>query len=297
MLFLIIPAVASAYIIPAAIVGAATLIGNGINAFSNWRNNSRNIRSQENANATNLAFAREQFNYEKMLNENQFQMNVADMEKAGINPMAAFSPSVTSGSYQSSQVGSQSVASQFDLSPISELASGILQSDTQKRIATSNNDTQKAIATSNNDTQKAIAEKQAEIQSKKVEADIKNQSELLILEKNKAKAESARQDALTRARIAETNRGSQQKLSNFIKNRSDMYDLYTKLRDDRTPDGSSMAHGFDLNILKQNLRIIGSNLGFNENFDFKSLTFPQFEELMKELVGSESDLDFIPYTW
>lgn len=69
--------------------GAAGLFGGGSGSrpdnssfYQNWRND-------------DMAFAREQFNYQKQLNESGIRMRVADAKAAGLHPLAAIGQSAT----------------------------------------------------------------------------------------------------------------------------------------------------------------------------------------------------------
>lgn len=69
-------------------------------------------------NQKNLDFQKEQFQYQKYLNNNQTQIQAADAQKAGINPLAMNGGSLTSGSYSN-------VSSPMD-NPLSGFSSAIL---------------------------------------------------------------------------------------------------------------------------------------------------------------------------
>lgn len=166
------------------LIGAVAAVGS---AISTGISNKRNRESTEKANAANLEFANKQFAYEQYLNQNQYQMNVADMEKAGINPLASFSPSVSSGSYQSNQQASQDTA--LDFSGITNLAGTVLQNQTQKKIAEDSNETAKSVAKSNNES----AEKIASMQNATKQEELIQQG-IIDTEKNTLERQKLRQE-------------------------------------------------------------------------------------------------------
>lgn len=117
--------------IPAVVTGL-------INGFFGWKSNSDNRKQSEKLNAQNLAFQREQFEYQKYLNENQFQLMSRDAAKAGINPLAMTGGNVSSSSFSgSSAQGQQTPINVGDLgsflSPILNYKLGQQQQQLEKR--------------------------------------------------------------------------------------------------------------------------------------------------------------------
>lgn len=113
----------------AAIPGVVTGI---INGLFGWKANKDNEKQAEKLNAQNLAFQREQFEYQKYLNENQFQMMSSDAAKAGINPLAMSGGNVSSSSFSgSSAQGTQTPINIGDvgsfLSPVLNYKLGMQQ--------------------------------------------------------------------------------------------------------------------------------------------------------------------------
>lgn len=100
-------------------LGLATIpaaVGGIINGIFGHKANKDNKQQAEKLNAQNLAFQREQFEYQKYLNQNQFQMMSQDAAKAGINPLAMQGGNVSSSSFSgSSAQGTQNPINVGDL--------------------------------------------------------------------------------------------------------------------------------------------------------------------------------------
>lgn len=198
-------------------VAAATVIGNIINAGSNRRTNRKNASTQETVNASNLAFAREQFNEQKYLNRNQYQLAAADMQAAGINPaMASGGVSLTSGSYASNQEAPTANPYVADFSPISDIASTIMSNYTNKSIAKGNNETQVQVAKINAKSQEKMNADRIASDERIANADrasregisakqLANQKAIsdssLSLQEKIAKANALREDYLARSSV------------------------------------------------------------------------------------------------
>lgn len=119
----------------AAIPGAVSGL---INGLFGWKANSDNKKQAEKLNSQNLAFQREQFEYQKYLNQNQFQMMSQDAAKAGINPLAMSGGNVSSSSFSgSSAQGQQTPINVGDLgsflSPVLNYKLGQQQQQLEKR--------------------------------------------------------------------------------------------------------------------------------------------------------------------
>lgn len=139
----------------ALISGAATALNGGLSYLNNLYNRDLNEK--------NLDFAREQFEYQKHLNQNQYQIAAADMEKAGINPaMAAGGVNLSSGSYSSGT--SNTVAPQIDISPLISLAQTKMTNETQKQVADTQAESNQKVAETQAESNQKIALLQSQTQ-------------------------------------------------------------------------------------------------------------------------------------
>lgn len=148
------------------------------------------IWSQERANKMNkyineqnLDFAREQFQYQKYLNNNQFQIQSADAQKAGINPLAMSAGSLHGGSYSNSSNPMESVYN-GQLGPLMAQFASIAN---QKQISDDKNKTDEKIASLNASNSKDIAI--LKILSDKEIADNLNKTQIDLLVKKLASEE------------------------------------------------------------------------------------------------------------
>ena len=110
-------------------------------------------KSNEKINKRNLDFSREQFQYQKYLNNNQFQIQSADAQKAGINPLAMTSGSLNGGSYSNASHPMESVYNGELGSLITQFANIANQKDMNNKT----NETNASIANANNKNSKDIA--------------------------------------------------------------------------------------------------------------------------------------------
>lgn len=108
------------------------LVSGVINGLFGLKANKDNREQAEELNSKNLAFQREQFEYQKYLNQNQYQMMAQDAAKAGINPLAMSGGNVSSSSFSgSSAQGNQTPINVGDigsfLSPVLNYKLGMQQ--------------------------------------------------------------------------------------------------------------------------------------------------------------------------
>lgn len=147
---------------------AASVYNNAQNIKAQKEINASNQEFQKEVNADNMAFQREQFDYQKYLNENQYQLTMSDMQKAGLNPMLANGVNLSAGNFNSTSQATQGKAPYSDISPILAViqqAIGLSEQSRQnyydrlsaEKIASEKNASEEKIAEENRKTQQLIA--------------------------------------------------------------------------------------------------------------------------------------------
>lgn len=136
-------------------------------------------------NQTNLDFQKEQFQYQKYLNNNQIQIQSADAQKAGINPLAMNGGSLSAGNYSNASIPMQNGASEF--AGLANLVAQFAGMKNQKAMNKATNESNKDIAFANASNALEIAKMQQDTQILKILSDRdiadnlnKNQMDMLI---------------------------------------------------------------------------------------------------------------------
>lgn len=130
----------------------STAVALGDTIGSIWSRERANKMNKE-INEQNLDFSREQFQYQKYLNNNQFQIQSADAQKAGINPLAMTAGSLHGGSYSNSSNPMESV---YD-GQLGSLMAQFASLANQKQISDDRNKTDEKIADLNASNSRVIA--------------------------------------------------------------------------------------------------------------------------------------------
>lgn len=138
---------------PTLIKAIASSVGTIGSTIGSIISRERTNKSNEKINKRNLDFSREQFQYQKYLNNNQFQIQSADAQKAGINPLAMTAGSLSGGSYSNSSNPMESVYN----GELGSLIAQFANMKNQKDMNQETNDTNKTITDANNQNQKDIA--------------------------------------------------------------------------------------------------------------------------------------------
>lgn len=133
-----------------AAIGATGMLGSTVGSIISNRNTNK---ANAKINDKNLDFAKEQFQYQKYLNNNQFQIQSADAQKAGINPLAMTAGSLNGGSYSNASHPMESVYN-GELAP---LIAQFANMKNQKDMSKEKNDSDEKIANLNAKNQKDIA--------------------------------------------------------------------------------------------------------------------------------------------
>lgn len=157
------------------VIGA--VIGAGAGLIGSWLQD----KFTSDANDKNLKFAKEQFEYQKYLNNNQFKIMSSDAQQAGINPIA-----MTGGNVNSTQMSAGQTAT--DISPaisgIANIGSTIMNNNTQRAINAENNKTAVDVANINAESNQKIEQIRQQNENKRQNVQIKAQE---IIEARRAK--------------------------------------------------------------------------------------------------------------
>nr|CAI9750027.1 hypothetical protein NNDYNQYS_NNDYNQYS_CDS_0011 [Microvirus sp.]CAI9752257.1 hypothetical protein HGHZXEWH_HGHZXEWH_CDS_0011 [Microvirus sp.] len=128
-------------------------IGSGADLIGSIWSKERANKMNKEINEENLDFQKEQFQYQKYLNNNQFQIQSADAQKAGINPLAMTAGSLNGGSYSNSSNSMESVYN----GELGSLITQFANIANQKQISDDKNETEEKIADLNASNSKDIA--------------------------------------------------------------------------------------------------------------------------------------------
>lgn len=192
------------------------LVGTVANLGMNLWTQKKNINMQE-----------QQLQYQKWLNANQQQLQVADAQKAGINPLAMNGGTVQAGSYSNVQ------PAQMDNSGILSMIESMIGAKTQRDIANEQAETQKQIAeiqhrtaidVANINAETTKSEGQANRSAQKTIEDNKNELNKLIAKNNleQKEAESLRNIAFNidkfNAELTESYNANETQYQNYVDN-------------------------------------------------------------------------------
>lgn len=187
-------------------------------------------------NKKNTDIQKQQLQYQKWLNANQQQLQVADAQKAGINPLAMNGGTVQAGSYNNVQ------PAQIDTSGTLSMIENLIGAKTQRDIANEQTQTQKQIAQIQHQTAIDVAninanttksEGEANRKAQKTIADNKNALDKLIAKNNleQKEANELRQIAYNidrfNAELKESYSASSTQYENYIDNmKRDLWNAY-----------------------------------------------------------------------
>lgn len=146
----------------------------------------KQIKSTEAINAKNEAFAREQFEYQKYLNHNQISIQASDASRAGINPIAMHSGTLSSGSFNlNQQTPDYSVGAKTSL--FGSIIGSLINSIASTRNTSSTNQTSKDVAGINAGVEKSRIESNEKLEEKRLnnEMQIAVMKNLTETERNK----------------------------------------------------------------------------------------------------------------
>lgn len=143
------------------------IVGGVAGAVGNIFGANKTAESQSDANAQNLALAREQIAYQKELAKNQIQWRTEDAKKAGLHPLAALG--VSPMSY--SPVSGSAVGATYDYSGVGQSLQQMGQDIDRARMAGLDRE-QRKRALELQDTQTALALKNQELNNQILEQEL-----------------------------------------------------------------------------------------------------------------------------
>lgn len=143
------------------------IVGGVAGAVGNIFGANKTAESQSDANAQNLALAREQIAYQKELAKNQIQWRTEDAKKAGLHPLAALG--VSPMSY--SPVSGSAVGATYDYSGVGQSLQQMGQDIDRARMAGLDRE-QRRKALALQDTQTALALKNQELNNQILEQEL-----------------------------------------------------------------------------------------------------------------------------
>ena len=212
-------------------LGTATLIGAGIAGLASLVSTFANSHSTDASNKSNLKFSKEQFEYQKYLNNNQYQIQASDAQKAGINPIALQGGSLSSGSFSA---GQQSTDYSGIASAGGQIGSAIINSSVQKSISSKNNDTSVEIAkmqtSSQEQMQKEKLESEERIENSRIQAQKELQEQKLLADESTFSRDLEFRVNQWKEENKRASDELKQKLSSMrVENYSNAYDLYERI--------------------------------------------------------------------
>lgn len=193
----------------------------------------KQIKSTESINAKNEAFAREQFEYQKYLNENQISIQASDASRAGINPIAMHSGSLSSGSFNlNQQTPDYSVGAKTSL--VGTIIGSLINSAASSRNTSSTNKTSKDVADINASVEKSRIESNEKLEEKRLnnEMQIAVMKNLTETERNKiAQASNTiREKEVNNARELQEFRNNLEKIQILLTDENDKTHLENELK-------------------------------------------------------------------
>lgn len=263
-------------IVGSSIAGVAGLGSTAIGNFLRNKSTSSTNKTNMNIALLNAMQQQERFRYQKYLNNNQIQINAADAQKAGINPLAMNGSSLSSGSW--SNIDAHQQATDYDMSGINQSAIAIGDMINQRGIANSNNQTSKEVAKGNNDTSVKIAEINA------ANAEKMNKDRLDSEEKIKEQ-----EMLLDAERINQSNNSDyEQRLETYHRNRFEArtksLELYRQLRSNLMDSKVQAKLNVALNKRKSESETGGAKAGENKyGTDYKRGSRRSWKESLKTL--------------
>ncbi len=193
----------------------------------------KQIESSELINKKNEAFAREQFEYQKYLNHNQLSIQASDASRAGINPIAMHSGSLSSGSFNlNQQTPDYSIGAKTSL--LGSIIGSLINSASSIRNTSSTNQTSKAVADINAGVEKSKIKSNEELEKKRLdnEMQIAIMKNLTETERNKIAqtANTIRQKEVSNNRELQEFRNNLEQIKILLTDENDKKHLESELK-------------------------------------------------------------------
>lgn len=214
-------------------LGATSYLAQSILGDNQDSDIDKQIKSTEAINAKNEAFAREQFEYQKYLNKNQISIQASDASRAGINPIAMHSGSLSSGSFNlNQQTPDYSVGAKTSL--VGTIIGSLINSATSSRNTSSTNKTSKDVADINASVEKSRIESNEKLEEKRLnnEMQIAVMKNLTETERNKiAQASNTiREKEVNNVRELQEFRNNLEKIQILLTDENDKTHLENELK-------------------------------------------------------------------
>lgn len=260
----------SAILAGAILGGASVLSGLASQIYSAY--------SQNKANKANLEFSKEQFEYQKYLNNNQYQLQASDAQKAGINPIAMQGGSLSSGSFSAGQQSVDTSALSGVSSSLGNIASTILSNKNARQISDDSNNTSLSIARlqtqSQEEQNKLKLETEERIERARLEAQKELQQQKILSDEGISSRELSAKVEQWKIENSYKARELSKRLESFdIENYSASWDLYQRIFYGKEKTGQ---FDFIINAFKN---VLGDTLVRTGGIP----TFMQFRDMLKTL--------------
>lgn len=287
--------------------GIASVLGGVINSLSANSTANKNYKAQKQANAINLwatqeSLARQDkaFDYQKYLNNNQIQIQAADAQKAGINPLAMQGGTLSSGSY-SNVSANQSATPQSPNTAmgdsIGSIGNAILNGAINKSIADSYNSTSKDIANTN-------AKAMLEAERIRQNGQNQRQADELIAQQSKQEKDISSNEKISANELAEQKRHNQavEKLQdyanvtdrNYKEAQNRMQKAMNQLKTDIEWSNDSRANQAlvkQLDIMDSQKRLLDKEIS-QKNWDRVNMIWKNLNETVRTVTSLRSQMQY-----
>ncbi len=197
----------------------------------------KQIAFQEKTNETNLNFAKEQFSYNKYLNENQYKIHAADAQSVGINPIAMHGGSLVTGSFSAGQQAPD-LALGSRASARASLIGTLINAGTSLKNVSASNRTSKDVAKINAYSAENVEKARIKSNEKLEEQRLDNEMQIAVMknitdtERNKIAqvANTIREKEVNNARELQEFRNNLEQIKILLTDENDKKHLESELK-------------------------------------------------------------------